>query len=313
MYSAPRTSGWAFWWLTAAGVYNLVWGAVVIAWPTLAFDLAGMEHPTYPEIWQCVGMIVGVYGIGYLAAACDHRRHWPIILVGLLGKLFGPFGMAVAVSRGELPAAFALTCLTNDVIWWIPFTLMLRDAARHARNSDRRLMRELAPTFNAVHDQHGRSLRAISDDRPALVVLTRHAGCTFCKEMLADLERQRDAIDAAGLALVIVSMSDAETVAALAARHDLPGAHWISDPDQSLYAALELRRAVWYELLHPRLLWRGIRSTLRGHVQTHVDGDAFQLSGAFIVDKGEVTRAFRQRSAADRLDHQAFACELPAS
>jgi hypothetical protein len=75
-------------------------------------------------------MIVGVYGVGYLAAASDHRRHWPIVLVGLLGKVLGPLGFGVALIRGELPAAFGVTILTNDLIWWIPFALMLRDAAR---------------------------------------------------------------------------------------------------------------------------------------------------------------------------------------
>ena len=63
---------WMRYWLLAAGAYNLVWGAVVIALPHLLFDLAGIERMRYPEIWQCVGMIVGVYGIGYQDSA--HRR-----------------------------------------------------------------------------------------------------------------------------------------------------------------------------------------------------------------------------------------------
>ena len=41
------------------------------------------EFPRYPQIWQCVGMIVGVYGVGYLVAASDPLRHWPIVLVGM--------------------------------------------------------------------------------------------------------------------------------------------------------------------------------------------------------------------------------------
>lgn len=57
--------------------------------PPPPFDLTGIARVNYPEIWQCVGMIVGVivgvYGIGYLVAASDPRRHWPIVLVGLLG------------------------------------------------------------------------------------------------------------------------------------------------------------------------------------------------------------------------------------
>ena len=129
----PRDArpSWPRRWLIAAGVYNLAWGAVVIALPNLLFDLAGMEPPRYPQIWQCIGMIVGVYGIGYLAAARDHRRHWPIVLVGLLGKVFGPIGFAGALLRGDFPLAFGATIITNDLVWWVPFGLMLWDAAKH--------------------------------------------------------------------------------------------------------------------------------------------------------------------------------------
>ena len=126
---------WAGRWLVAAGVYNLIWGMLAIAWPHLLFDLTGAQRVNYPEIWQCVGMIVGVYGIGYLIAAGDSRTHWPIVLVGLLGKIFGPIGFLGALLRGTFPPLFGLTILTNDLIWWIPFVMILRDAAKHHKQS----------------------------------------------------------------------------------------------------------------------------------------------------------------------------------
>ena len=133
---APR---WAVYWLLAAGVYNLLWGVVVIAAPNLLFDFARIPPPNYPQIWQCVGMIVGVYGVGYLIAAADPRTHWPIVLVGLLGKIFGPLGFAAALLQGTLPPRFGVTLLTNDLLWWIPFTLILLDAARfHRRHRSER-------------------------------------------------------------------------------------------------------------------------------------------------------------------------------
>jgi ligand-binding SRPBCC domain-containing protein len=127
---------WAVHWLRAAAVYNLAWGAAVIAFPHLLFDLCGIPRPNYPEIWQCVGMIVGVYGVGYWAAAGDPRRHWPVVLVGFLGKLFGPVGFAVAVARGVFPPAFGLTVLTNDLVWWVPFAMVLWDAFNFRRLGD---------------------------------------------------------------------------------------------------------------------------------------------------------------------------------
>lgn len=111
--------------LIAAGIYNVVWGIAVVLFPNLWFELAAMELPRYPQIWQCVGMIVGVYGLGYLIAASDPLRHWPITLVGLLGKIFGPIGFVVALVSGQLPLAFGAIIVTNDLIWWFPFTAIL--------------------------------------------------------------------------------------------------------------------------------------------------------------------------------------------
>lgn len=135
-HDPTATPAWARVWLRAAAVYNLVWGAGVIAFPHLLFDLCGMPRSNYPEIWQCVGMIVGVYGVGYWVSAADPRRHWPVVLVGFLGKLFGPAGFAVAVARGVFPPAFGLTILTNDLIWWLPFALILWDAFVYRRLAD---------------------------------------------------------------------------------------------------------------------------------------------------------------------------------
>ena len=124
--ASPRTS----WWLVAAGIYNLLWGALTVLYPNWLFDLTGMQPPNYPFIWQCVGMIVGVYGIGYLAAARDPIRHWPIVLVGFLGKIFGPLGYVSGVWKGEVPVEFGWTLPTNDLVWWIPFGLLLLQAWR---------------------------------------------------------------------------------------------------------------------------------------------------------------------------------------
>lgn len=121
----PRAPLWMRNVLLLAGFYNLAWGAFCICFPQLPFQWARMEPPRYPEIWQCVGMIVGVYGIGYIIAAFDPLRHWPVILVGFLGKVLGPIGMLNSIWQGKLPPVAGLACLTNDLVWWLPFALIL--------------------------------------------------------------------------------------------------------------------------------------------------------------------------------------------
>lgn len=123
---------WARTTLVLAAIYNLVWGGLVVAFPTQWFTWLDMEPPRYPGIWQCVGMIVGVYGVGYGIASRDPARHWPIVLVGLLGKVLGPIGFLLGVARGELPLRFGWTILSNDLVWWVPFAALLLHARRRA-------------------------------------------------------------------------------------------------------------------------------------------------------------------------------------
>lgn len=121
--------------LALAAAYNLLWGAAVVLMPGPTLDLLGMDgaNPAQRNLWACIGMIVGVYGVGYAAAATNPLRHWPITLVGLLGKIFGPIGFAIGYLRGEVPAQLGYTLITNDLVWWVPFGWILLVAFKRSR------------------------------------------------------------------------------------------------------------------------------------------------------------------------------------
>jgi len=67
-------------------------------------------------------LIVACYGVGYAFAARQPLALWPIVLVGLLGKILGPLGFLFGLATGEVPLRFGWILLTNDLIWWVPFT-----------------------------------------------------------------------------------------------------------------------------------------------------------------------------------------------
>ena len=133
----PKNSypGWMKIVLISAGIYNLLWGILTIILPSFYFSIAAMPDINYPEIWQCVGMIVGVYGIGYIIAAYDPYRHWPIVLVGLLGKIFGPIGYLNALLIGRFTLKAGITNITNDLVWWIPFSIILYKTFKHHKQA----------------------------------------------------------------------------------------------------------------------------------------------------------------------------------
>lgn len=113
--------------LKLAAFYNILWGAWVVFFPNHFFNLVGMEPLNHPMVWQGMGMVIGVYGIGYYLASYDPLRHWPIIAVGMLGKIFGPIGFFLNYFKGEVPFEFFYTLITNDFVWWMPFFLILKD------------------------------------------------------------------------------------------------------------------------------------------------------------------------------------------
>lgn len=121
--------------LLAAAAYNLLFFAFAVLWPAGWFELAGMPVPRELYLWQCIGMIVGVYGIGYACAAARPLRHWPIVLVGLCGKVLGPVGFADAALRGDVPWRSGWLIVGNDLIWWVPFAFLLRAAWLHQRGA----------------------------------------------------------------------------------------------------------------------------------------------------------------------------------
>jgi len=112
----------------AAGIYNIAWGLYAAVDPQWLFRFAGMPPLNYPEIFACLGMVVGLYGIVYLEIARVPERGWLYAAIGLAGKTLGPIGWVMLVARGEWPLATIVLCATNDLIWWIPFALYLYDA-----------------------------------------------------------------------------------------------------------------------------------------------------------------------------------------
>ena len=111
----------------AAGIYNIAWGVYSSLDPQWLFRFAGMPLSNTPEIFACLAMVVGLYGVVYFEIARKPERGFVLAAVGLAGKILGPIGTAVLLMRGVWPMRAVVLCLTNDVIWWIPFALYLRD------------------------------------------------------------------------------------------------------------------------------------------------------------------------------------------
>ena len=57
-----------------AGFYNIAWGLFTVAEPQWLFRYAHMPLGNYPQIFACLGMVVGFYGIIYWEVARAPER-----------------------------------------------------------------------------------------------------------------------------------------------------------------------------------------------------------------------------------------------
>lgn len=294
--------------LLAAGAYNIAWGAFAVLFPSAIFDWLQMPQPNYPQFWQCIGMIVGVYGLGYAIAAFDPARHWPIVLIGFLGKVLGPLGMVQALWTGALPWGFALNCLTNDVIWWIPFALILQYAwTQHQSEAVADALPDERTLLAQTQTNLGSTLAELSDAQPLLLVGLRHSGCTFCREAMADLSAQRTEIEKCGTKIVLMHMGTPESFADFAKGYGLADVPAVADPQRRLYRGLGLRRGKLGQLLGFNVWTRGVAAFFLGHRVGMLEGDGTQMPGVFVIKAGHVIQRFIHQTTADRPDYTALA------
>jgi len=163
----------------------------------------------------------------------------------------------------------------------------------------------------AAHTSAGSTVAELSRQSPVLLVFLRHTGCTFCREALSDLAKQRASMERLDTQLVLVHLGDAAAFAQFAAQYGLGDVPRVADPERKLYQALGLHRGSLFALLHPRVWWRGLQvAILKKHGFGVPTGDVAQLPGVFLIRDGRVVTAHRHRFTSERPDYLGL-CQLP--
>jgi hypothetical protein len=298
--------------LVAAGFYHLVFAVWAIGWPCLWFDWIGVAHPNHPMMWQGVGLVMGVLGIGLLIAARNPIEHWLIVLLGFTKFTLGILGFAAALVKQEIPLQSAWMMVVDDLIWWAPFAAILWACVRaHTGVPPTRKeplsIREAAETYTL---SNGKTLAEASESKLLAMVFLRHFGCTFTRQILRGLEGIEKEAAAHGAELVLVHMlqSGKET------RYlgERSGVTRIADPRCELYRAFGLGKGGFLELFGPHVWWRGAVSVFKGCGVGHLAGDGLQMPGAFLFRDGKIISSQRAHSASDLPDLPELFKALPS-
>lgn len=158
----------------------------------------------------------------------------------------------------------------------------------------------------------GVSLREASETQPLMLVFLRHSGCPFCREAVSDIAKARPTLTARGIKPVIVLQgdeTDARRLLEPAGLSDLP---WVLDANRELYRAFGLKRAGLWQLAGPYVWVRTLQALVAGHRIGRAVGDAFQMPGVFVLDRGRVVASYRHRSQASRPDYCSLGGPVPS-
>lgn len=139
----------------------------------------------------------------------------------------------------------------------------------------------------------------LSQDKPLLVVFIRHLGCIFCKEMLSKLSKSRSLIEAKGVGIVIIHMGPEEDAKRLFESYGLGVVNTILDPHRLLYKEFELEKGTLWEHFSPKVVYKAMIAFFNGSRQTKIQGNPYQLPGAFLVYKGQVKQSYVSVDAGD--------------
>lgn len=122
--------------LKFAGGYNIVAGISMILFYHEGFRLLGIPKPEFSLPIQLVGLLVALFGVGYLMVERAPVENRNILLLGFLSKLLGPMMAVGYILQGDLPMSMIPVLFLADTIYLMPFWMIYRKASELSRRPE---------------------------------------------------------------------------------------------------------------------------------------------------------------------------------
>ena len=117
---------WMWYLLRFAGTFNLLAGAGMICLYHEGYKLLGEPRPTLILPVQVMGILVGLFGVGYHLVASNPLQNLNILMLGFWSKALSSALALWYVGRGRLGPGFGVVVFFADVIYLPPFYVILR-------------------------------------------------------------------------------------------------------------------------------------------------------------------------------------------
>jgi predicted DCC family thiol-disulfide oxidoreductase YuxK len=282
----PVLSGWPQIVLMIAGLYNFLFGAWAIFFPKQYLNFTNINLSAEP-LWQCIGMIVGLYGLGYFIASTNICKYWPLVLIGFLGKIFGPIGFVWHILIGTLDASGLILILFNDLIWLIPFAIILLKVFHlNWKHQNNLFFNEKEVIINEAYN-----LLEKHDHQKLIFIFIRHIGCSFSKLLLESLNKEYNALDSNSYKICLISMSNKDKINNYLSEELKDKILFISDPKQYLYQFFKIKRGSIFSVINLNVIKESFK--ILRNKSCHpgfLDGDGFQLSGLVLIENYKILK-----------------------
>lgn len=298
---------WMQYLLLAAGIYNVIWGSIAFIKPNYFLSQLHIDFANSGTISKAVGLLEIVFGLAYLMASQKPFKHWLIIFVGFIVKFGISIIYLINMYKGQAPSQMLVMITANDIIWLLPFGLILYRAFEHYQSTRELEAYDMNPrklkSLENIYTNTGMSLQQHTDQWPTMLVFLRHFGCNFCRETLKEIANNRKQIESEGTKIVFVHLVDEDSASEITEQFGLSDIPRISDPNKKIYKAFGLTRANLRQLFGINVIIRGIQHVLQMNPPRPFKGDVFQMPGIFVIHKGMVVQTFKHTSLADRPDY----------
>jgi CDP-diglyceride synthetase len=128
---------WMKFLLRFVAVFNVLAGLFMLIGYHETYKIIGMDKPKISFPIQLVGILVGLFGVGYYLVAKNPVENRNLLMLGFWSKFLGSCLGTYYVVRGDLPLTFIAVYFFADVIYLPPFYLILRRLYAVARERER--------------------------------------------------------------------------------------------------------------------------------------------------------------------------------
>lgn len=285
--------------LAVAAAYYIVLGLTAIFWPRSWYVVSGIYPERAEVVMAAFGATLLTFGFAAGAAIFLIRTQWMLGMILVIHNVCDLCVVVSELSQGRLGLFSGVIFALVDLGWIVAFSAILFTIYRRARaGTGESVALETALTIKPIGASS--TLGELSSEKPLLLILVRHSGCTFCRSHLANLVSEQQRVLEKGYRIAVVAMSPPDEIEKLRAEYPIQDALFVSDPERRLYRALGAKQGSLLQLFGPKELWRGIvKGDLFKHGLGEVSGDPTQLGGTFIIKDKTVVFSEPAKSAGD--------------